>query len=148
MRRPGPGRHPDAGNASVEFLGVALLLMVPLVYLVVVLGRLQGAAMATDTAARHAVRVFAATDPELAGPAATAVADLALADHGFTAGEDALTMQCSADPCHVPGATVTAVVAIDVDLPGVPGFLRDAVPVRIPVSSRATGAVDTFREGP
>ncbi len=148
MRRPGSPGRPDAGNASVEFLGIALLLMVPLVYLVVVLGRLQGAAMATDTAARHAVRVFVATEPEIAGPAASAVTDLALADHGFIAGEGALTLQCSADPCHVPGASVTAVVAIDVDLPGVPGFLREAVPVRIPVSSRATGAVDTFRENP
>lgn len=148
MRRLRAAACPDAGNASVEFLGVALLLMVPLVYLVVVLGRLQGAAMATDTAARHAVRIFAASDPHLAGPAAVAVTELALADHGFTAGEGALTMRCAADPCHVPGAGVTAVVAIDVDLPGVPAFLRDAVPVRIPVSSQATGAVDTFRERP
>ena len=140
-------RRPDDGNASVEFLGVALLLMVPLVYLVLVLGRLQGAAMATDTAARHAVRVFVATDPELAGAAATTVTGLALADHGFTAA-DALSLDCAADPCHLPGATVTAVVEVAVALPGVPGFLREAVPLEIPVSSRATGAVDAFREGP
>ena len=50
----------DAGNAIVEFLGAALLLLVPLVYLVLVLGRLQAATFATAGAAREAARAYTA----------------------------------------------------------------------------------------
>lgn len=48
----------EDGSASLEFLTVGLLLLVPTVYLVVALATVQGAALAVDGAARQASRVF------------------------------------------------------------------------------------------
>ena len=42
----------DAGNAIIEFLAVTVLLLIPILYLVLVLGRLQAATFAADGAAR------------------------------------------------------------------------------------------------
>lgn len=143
-----PAPRPDAGNALVEFLGVALVLLVPLVYLVLVLGRMQAGAFAVDGAAREAVRAVLAAprthaDPEDAAQAAVAIA---LADQGFVQ-DDALTLAC--DPaCGRPGAQVAARVELAVDLPLVPAFLRDAVPLSVPTSATAHGEVGALEAAP
>lgn len=138
----------DDGNALVEFLGVALVLLVPLVYLVLVLGRMQAAAFAVDGAAREAVRAVLAApaahaDPEASARAAVAIA---LADQGF-AQSDALALECEPD-CALPGAQVVARVELAVDLPLVPAFLRDAVPLSVPTSATARGEVGTLEASP
>lgn len=137
----------DDGSAVVEFLGVALLLLVPTVYLVLVLGRLQAAAFAVDGAAREAVRGFVtAQDAASGAQRATAAVGLALADQGLdpAVAEDALQLACEG-ACLAPGAVVTAHVAVEVGLPGVPGWLQDVVPLVVPVTATATGAVDQHR---
>ena len=139
----------DSGNAVVEFLGVALLLLVPIVYLVLVLGTLQAAAFAVDGAAREAARVFVlGDDAPSAARNGIAAAGLALADQGLDpeAAAEGVTFACSSTRCLVPGETVSATVEVGVPLPGVPGWLQDVVPLSVPVSSTATAAVDTFVE--
>jgi hypothetical protein len=136
---------PDEGSAVVEFLGVALVLLVPIVYLVLTLGRLQAAAFAVDGAAREAVRVVvaAAADPDIdPGTLARAAARVALADQGVEAA-DPVALTC--DPaCDTPGADVVVRVEVAVDLPLVPSFVRDRVPLAVPVSAGARGRVETF----
>lgn len=137
----------DDGSAVVEFLGVALLLLVPTVYLVLVLGRLQSAAFAVDGAAREAVRGFVTAQDAVSGAQrATAAVALALADQGLdpAAADEGLTLACDGE-CLAPGALVTAHVAVDVGLPGVPGWLQGVVPLVVPVTATATGAVDEHR---
>ena len=74
----------DRGSALVEFCFLAVLLLVPMVYLVVVLGRVQAAALAAETAAREAGRAFVtAQDDGSAGLRATAAAAIAFSDQGF-----------------------------------------------------------------
>lgn len=148
--RVGCAAGDDDGSAIVEFLGVALILLVPVVYLVLVLGQLQAASFAVDGAAREAVRaVVTADDAEAAAQRAVAAVDLALGDQGVgvdaMGAADALTVECDA-ACLDPGTTVTAHVAIEVALPGVPGWLQDAVPLSVPVTASATGVVDTYVE--
>jgi hypothetical protein len=145
--RPGHGAR-DEGSAIVEFLGVALVLLVPVVYLVLVLGRLQSASFAVDGAAREAVRaVVTADDAESAALRATTSVELALGDQGLSADPaKALAVACDA-ACLTPGTTVTVQVAVDVALPGVPGWLADVVPLSVPVTSSATAVVDTYVEG-
>jgi hypothetical protein len=138
----------DAGNAVVEFLGVTLLLLVPIVYLIVVLGRLQAATFAVEGAAREAGRAFTtAAGPDDGARRAVEAVRLALADQQF--GEiraaDALALECSADPCLAPGSSVLVRVSIDVDLPGVPAFVRSVVPLRVPVRAVHVAPVDRFR---
>lgn len=135
-------RTGDEGSAAVEFLAVGVLLLVPIAYLVLTLGRVQAAAFAAESGAREASRVLATT-PRGEGPAEAAVA-LALGDQGFAPAPGALALECAADPCRSPGAEVAATVRIEVDLPLVPGFLSAAVPTRVPVQVRRVAVVDRF----
>ena len=139
----------DEGSAVVEFLGVALVLLVPLVYLVLVVGRLQAATFAAEGAAREAARVFVASDaPADAAPRALTAAGVALADQGLADDPaDAVSITCSA-VCLTPASEVTVDVRVTVPLPFVPSFLRGAVPLEIPVTARRTAVVDEYREAP
>lgn len=151
------GRHAldgDEGSAVVEFLGVVLVLLVPLIYLVLTLGRLQAAAFAADGAAREAIRAVTSSasldSPQGAGlPAgarAVAAVGIALADQGIDADPAAaLDLACAVD-CTAPGSAVAATIHVDVELPLVPGFLRSAVPLSIPVSVHAEGHVERFAQ--
>ncbi len=139
----------DEGSAVVEFLGLVLLLVVPLVYLVLVVGRLQAGAFAAEAAAFEAARVFVASDEPAAGASrALAVAGVALADQGFDDDPSgAVAIACS-EACLTPGSDVTVDVVVRVPLPFVPPVVRGAVPLEIPVAARRTAAVDEFREAP
>ena len=135
----------DEGSAIVEFLGVALLLLVPVVYLILVLGQLQAAAFAVEGAARQAARTLVAADDEPSGmQRAVASVGIALADQGFTdPPEQSMVVTCPGG-CVTPGGSATVTVGIDVVLPGVPGWLQDVVPLSIPVEATATAQRDSF----
>lgn len=153
QRRGRAGReHREEGSAVVEFVVLAVLLLVPVVYLVVTLGRLQAAAFATDGGARAAARAFVTADDESSGSArARAAARLALLDQGFDAfdaGDARLTLDCTPRPCLTPGGRVGVVVSADVLLPLVPSALDAVVPARVTVRSRQVAAVDAFRAAP
>lgn len=142
-------RRDDSGNAVVEFLGLAVTLLVPLVYLVLVLGRLQAGTFAADAASREAARAYASATTADAGMGrAVAATGLALQDQGF---EDdpvqALDLGCSAR-CLTPGSEVDAAVRVRVPLPFVPPFVRSVVPLEIAVSARHTAVVDAYRAAP
>lgn len=137
----------DAGNAIVEFLGVALLLLVPVVYLALTLGRLQAATFAVDGAARGAARsVTTAADAASADARVAAVVGLALGDQGVVAdAAEVTTVTCDGD-CLTPGATVTVRVEVEVPLPGT-SWLQGSVPLAVPVSATATAVRDAWAEG-
>jgi len=141
------GRSADAGSALVEFLGISLVLLVPIVYLVLVLGRIQAATFATEGAAREAARVYVVADDTRQGAArAVTAVGVALTDQGFD--DDpaaALTVRCSSDPCLTPGAEVAATVQVRVPLPFVPSFVRDVVPLEVPVTAERVAPVDAYR---
>ena len=137
----------DDGSAIVEFLGTTLILLVPTVYLVLVLGRLQAGLFAAESAAAQSARAFVvAGDVQSGRAAALASVRVALADQGFDdidAG-DALTLECSSAPCREPGSTVATRVDVEVPLPFVPGFVRDVVPLAVRVSADHVAAVDQY----
>ncbi|WP_164737358.1 pilus assembly protein [Georgenia sp. SYP-B2076] len=141
---------PDRGSAIVEFLGVSLLLLVPVLYLVLTLSRVQAAAFAAEGAAREAGRIVAqaASLAEATARAERAV-ELAFADQGFDVdGAGALVATCAADPCLTPGAVVQVEVGIAVALPLLPSFLDAAVPAEVPVTATHLAVVGEFREAP
>lgn len=150
-RRPcsnGRPPHGDAGSAVVEFVTLGVLLLLPVVYLVTTLGRLQAGAFAVEGAAREAARAFATATDEASGSGrAHAAVLLALTDQGFTDVDPdaALDVACELDPCHQPEGRITVTVTFDVVLPGVPRFVDAVVPTRVPVSADAVAVVDRFR---
>lgn len=146
MRRP----RGDTGSAVVEFVSLAVLLLVPVIYLVLTVGRVQAAAFAVEGASREAARSVAAAPDDATGArrAATAV-QLALSDQGFARPGDpapGLSVDCSASPCTAAEGLVRVTVEVDVVLPGVPGFLDGVIPTRVPVSAHGVAIVDRFAE--
>ncbi|GAB2457881.1 pilus assembly protein [Xylanimonas ulmi] len=150
-----PGRESVArgerGSALVEFMGATVLLLIPLIYLVVTVGRVQAGAFAADGAAREAARaVVTAPSSDAAAVRARLAVAIALEDQGFDPGPalsgEAVEVVCDADPCLTPGASVTATVRVVVPLPFVPQALRSWVPLEAPVESRYRASVDQFSE--
>ncbi|WP_084125795.1 hypothetical protein [Demequina sp. NBRC 110054] len=133
---------------------MTVLLLVPLLYLVTTLGRVQAAAFAAEGAAQAAARAAAvagvdlleggASDAEAIAAAqgtAQAVVALSVEDFGLDADDASLTMSCTADPCLAPGSDVRAHVTIAIGLPGIPGFLTDAGLV-VALDATASSPVD------
>ncbi|MCB7136444.1 pilus assembly protein [Cellulosimicrobium marinum] len=141
------GTDGERGNAVVEFLGLALVLLLPVMYLVLTLGRVQAATFAVEGAARESARAFVTASSSADGAERAVVAvGLALADQGFDEADpgSALGVSCSAAGCLAPGGSVETVVRLDVPLPFVPGFVRDAVPLSVPVEARHVVDVDEY----
>lgn len=129
----------EQGSAVVEFVFLGVLLLVPLVYLIVAAGQVQGAAYAVVGAADHAAKVYAAAGPDGSPEAqARTAAELALSDFGFDGAGLEMAVSCSTG-CHAPGSTVTVTVTFDVPLPAagsIPGL--DMAPVRVDATSMQT----------
>lgn len=132
----------EEGSASLEFLVVGLVLLVPLVYLVVALSAVQSAAFAAEGAARQAARVFVQSADAGSGAAAAERAlQFAMADHGVLGDAD-LAMSCSASPCLTRREFVTVSVRVDVPLPLVP--FGESLPPAVQLRASATEQVSRF----
>ena len=136
----------DDGNAQVEFLVVAVVFVIPLVYLVVFLSQVQAAAFAAEGAARDAVRAYA-TAPDRAAAAARADASVqvALADHGLPPRAASVEVACT-DTCAGPGEEIVVRVVVRVPLPGVASIGLGRMTV--PVEATHRGVVDPLRASP
>lgn len=137
----------ERGSASLEFATAGLLLLVPLVYLVLVLGALQGASLGVEGAARQAARVFArAESPEQARAEAERAIAVTLADYGLDAASAEVAIDCRPRPddCLTRGGAVTVTVVAVVPLPLVPAALGFSTSAGVPVESSATQPVSRF----
>ena len=138
-------RSDDSGNAIVEFVFLAVLLMVPLVYVLITVFRVQAGAYAVSSASREAGRVFVtAGSVDVAGDRAYAAAAIVMRDSGLTLDHDDVRITCSSDPCLTPGSRVTVVVTQGVELPLLPEVLGRA-PGSVRVSSEHVEVVDRYR---
>jgi len=138
----------EEGSAIVEFVFLGVLMLVPLVYLVMTLGRIQAGSYAVTTAAREAGRAFVtAQGDQDAGARARAAAEVAFADQGF-GGMGGLDIGCSTSPCLTPEARIETTTSVTVPLPLIPAFARDVVPLEIPLTASHLSTVDRFRGGP
>lgn len=138
----------EGGNAIVEFVYLAMLLLVPLVYILITVFRVQAGSYAVSSAAREAGRVYAtAQDLDGAGDRAFAAASIVMADSGLPLDRRQLTITCSTDPCLTPGSQVNVVMTYNVALPLVPRIFTDRAPASVRVTSRHLEVVDRYRTG-
>lgn len=138
----------ERGTAIVEFVWLAILLLVPLLYIVLAVFDTQRTAYAASAAARSASRAFITSpDQQTAYARATAAARLAFLDQGIDAAAFRLTITCRPDPhrCLTPGSVVSAEVHSSADLPLMPAALGDSTP-RIAVAAIHRSPYGTFRE--
>jgi Flp pilus assembly protein TadG len=122
----------ERGNAVIEFIFVAVLVLVPLVYFVVAVAAVQSSTLAVTQAAREAGRAFATADTDADAPARAQVAvRLALADQGLgddaqlryvPVGSDCLGAQIT--PVLAPGAEFEVCVLRHCDVPAIPTILQ------------------------
>jgi hypothetical protein len=140
--------RPEEGTVVVEFVFLAVLMLVPLIYLVMTLGRLQAGAYAVSAAAREAGRAFTtATAPADAEQRAEAAAGLAFEDQGF-GDVGRISVSCDGTPCLRPEGRVEVTSVVTVPLPLVPSFARDVIPLEVPLTASHVAVVDRFRGGP
>ena len=136
----------ECGAAVVEFCFLALLLMVPVVYVVLAVFRVQAGSYGITAAAREAGRAFVtADDPELAERRARAAAAIAAADQGLTLAPGALTISCSARPCLTPDSRVVVEIDSAVSLPFLPAVFADRALASIALHARHIEVVDLYR---
>ncbi|WP_062461391.1 hypothetical protein [Demequina soli] len=144
----------DAGAAAVEFVALTLVLLLPLVYLVVAVTRVQSGAYAAEAAAYAAARAAvvrgldaldsgAGTEAALgvARDAAGLAADVTAADFGVD--DVAIELGCEG-ACLAAGSAVTARASVRVPLPGLPSVLRAAIPARVTVEATGASPVDGY----
>lgn len=140
-------RRSDNGSALVEVTWLAILLLVPLVYVVLSVFEVQRAAFAASAAARSAGRAFVlAPSPAVGEDRARAAAAVAFADQGVPGQDAAVLVGCRpADSCLVPGSVVRVEITYQVDLPLAPTALGDQAP-SIRVHAEHTVPYGTYRE--
>lgn len=140
----------EEGSAVVEFIGVTVVLLVPLVYLVLTLGRVQAAMFAAEAAARESGRIVSqATDLDDGASQARRAVELAFEDQGITVdAEDVLSLSCAEDPCLSRGAHIHVEVEAAVRLPLVPDFLDGTMPMEVPVRAEHLAVVPEFGVSP
>lgn len=136
----------ERGSAVVEFVFLAVLVMVPLFYLVMTLSRLQAGAYAASTAAREAARAYVTASSEGdAAVRADAASRISFQDQGFRDDETQLTVRCDGSPCLRPEGGVQVTTRVLVPLPLIPSFARAVVPMAVPVTATHLAVVDRFR---
>ena len=146
LRWNGQKTRADAGRASIEFLVFAIVVFIPLVFVIHSLWAIQAASIATEQAARDAVRVFVQhTNVAQAAGASSQIAQHVAREHGITA---PLRLQRTCQPTHclTPGALVTIRVTTDVPLWQTP-VLAGAWPVTVPIGATAHARVSPYGGG-
>jgi len=147
--RPSRPWTDDAGSASLEFVTVGMIMLVPLVYLVLAVASIQAGAFAVEGAARQAARVFVqAPNVGAAQASAQRALTFALADHGITA-PASISVSCQPRPstCLTRQGFVTVSIDLTVPLPLVPPVLVGNFPLAVPLHATATEQVSRFWGG-
>lgn len=117
-------REDDDGTATIEFIWLSLLLLMPLVYLLIAVFDTQRAAYGVSTASRAAARAFLQADGVAAGEQrARRAARVALADQGLDVADVQLSCLPTRADCLQPGSSVRVVVRVRQPLPLTPDVL-------------------------
>jgi len=155
MTRTTARPRPDEGRAIIEVVFLAVLLLIPVIYVLIALLRLQGATLAVGQAARDVGRMIETSSA--AGASTQLMHDVAgqdLRDQGISTTNMALRTtpaggDCarsnSFEPSYQPGATYQLCVVAVVSLPGVPTILSGS---KNTVTGVYTVHIGELREGP
>lgn len=140
-------RRDERGTALIEVTWLAILLMVPLVYVVLAVYDVQRHAFAATAAARAAGRAFVlAPDTAQADDRAREAAAVALGDQRVDPRAVSVDIVCRpAGACLAPGSVVVVDVHTQVRLPLMPDVLGDGAP-SIRVDAAHTVPYGSFRE--
>ena len=119
----------EEGSAIVEFLGLGITLLIPVLYGILTIFSLQSSVMAAHAASAQVV-LYVQEQPQdsSVGP------EHAAADYGVEPSDVSVSLSCASGEC-VSGTKAYATVTVQARLPLLPSFMGGGV---IPVSSHAT----------
>lgn len=118
-------RGDERGSALVEFTWLAMILLVPLIWIVLSVFEVQRGAFAASAAARAAARAYALAPDDVTGEErARAVVRQVLQDQGADGQVGTVRIRCTTAPsCHSGTSVITVSVDSAVDLPASPRIL-------------------------
>ena len=125
-RLPRNASHRQRGSALIEFVVLALILLIPLMYIMLAVFDVQRGAYGASAAARAGARAFnlAGSNGQGTGQATSALytsANQALEDQGVKGWSNVGAPQCSGG-CLQRGSVTTVTVSVKVPLP-LPGIM-------------------------
>ncbi len=139
-------RRVESGTATVEFIWLTILLLLPFVYALIAVFDTQRASFAVSAASRSAARAFLqAADPASGEQRARVAARVALDDQDVDA-DVVITCEPGPADCLQPGSSVRVVVHTVQPLPLTPSALGDQLG-GIAVGSTHTESFGTYRAG-
>lgn len=129
----------DDGSATVEYIGVAIALILPIAYFVITFAQIQSAHFGVVGAAQQGARAYVNASSDLLGRyAAPRAAAIAGRNHGLLITSDNVKVTCAVANCLTPGTRVTVDVTSSVNL---------AIG-RLPLHARSVMTVDAYRADP
>lgn len=137
----------DRGSAALEFILVGFILLVPVVYLIVSLGLIQGQSLGIEAGARHIARTVAQSpDAATAESRAERVLAAVIEEYGIDPDAVEFSFSChgSTGSCPDAGATLIVTLATRVSLPLVPPVLGLDRLASVPVQSSSAQKVSRF----
>lgn len=139
----------ERGSAALEFILVGMLLLVPLVYLIVSLGLIQGQSLGAEAGARHIARALSTAENADAGRAgADAILRSVIDEYDLDADSVDIGFECrpAGGACPEAGSTLIVTVRTSVSLPLVPPVLGLDVLASIPIEASAAQKISRFWE--
>ena len=139
----------ERGSAALEFILVGVLLLVPLVYLIVSLGLIQGQSLGAEAGARHIARALStAENPDAARQTADRILRSVADQYSLDLDSVGLSLECrpAGGICPEAGATLVVTISTSVHLPLVPPVLGLDRLASIPVQASAVQKVSRFWE--
>ncbi|WIK64746.1 pilus assembly protein [Gleimia hominis] len=127
MNAQGSSGNAESGEATIEFIGLALVLLIPVVYLVFTIGTVQSTSLAVEAASRESARILS-EDPTNYEYADRQVAQI-FSDYGVSAPTE---VDARCEPASCTGqARIHVTVNAVVSLPLVPDRWVGSVPIRV-----------------
>jgi Flp pilus assembly protein TadG len=138
-------RAEENGTATIEFVWLSLLLLVPLVYILVAVFDTQRAAYGVSAASRSAALAFLQSPDVASGEQrARLAARVALDDQGLDAATVSVSCLPAPSACFQPGSSVRVVVRATQPLPLTPRALGSRLG-GVTVDSTHTEPYGSFR---
>jgi Flp pilus assembly protein TadG len=140
----------DRGSATLEFVFVGLLLLVPLVYLIIALGQIQAHSLGVESGARHIARTVAtSSDRAEARERAERIVRSIAREYSMGSETPTVSFTCApaSSPCPDAGSVLTVRVAVHARLPLAPPILGLDRIATIPVEAAAVQQVSTTWAG-
>ncbi len=131
----------ESGEATVEFIGMAVILIIPVAYFIITIAAIQAAVFASEAAAREAGRILA-NNPDSATHVSRQV-DQIFTDYPVN-GTHNLEVVCQPQPC-ANAKTVHVQVSTKVQLPLIPNAFQSVLVPSVPISADYVVPVSAVR---